>query len=117
MVRALEGSRVDVLAHPSTRLINEREPLDLDMDAVMAAAAAGHVAIEINAQPRRLDLDWLSVKEYRDTVRYVVSTDAHTTGELDFMHLGVSQARRGWCDAAAVLNTRPLDDLLSFFEG
>jgi predicted acyl esterase len=48
--------------------------------------------------------------------RFVVSTDAHTTGELDFMHLGISQARRGWCEASDVLNTRPLEALISFFD-
>jgi len=82
----------------------------------METVAEEDVAIEINAQPERLDLDWASVKEYRDTVSYVVSTDAHTNGELDFMHLGVAQARRGWCEARNVLNVRSLEDLLSFFE-
>jgi len=116
VLRAIEDFPVDVLAHPSNRLLNERDPLDLDMDAVMAAAADAGVAVEINAQPERLDLDWQYVKEYRASVSYVVSTDAHTAGELDFMHLGVAQARRGWCEAAEVLNTRSLVDLRSFFE-
>jgi DNA polymerase (family 10) len=116
VVTALQDFPVDIFAHPSNRLINEREPLDLDMETVMETAAEEDVAIEINAQPERLDLDWASVEEYRDTVWYVVSTDAHTTGELDFMHLGVAQARRGWCEAGNVLNARSLDDLLSFFE-
>ncbi|WP_318570636.1 DNA polymerase/3'-5' exonuclease PolX [Salinigranum marinum] len=116
VVTALQDFPVDIFAHPSNRLINEREPLDLDMETVMETAAEEDVAIEINAQPERLDLDWASVKEYRDTVSYVVSTDAHTTGELDFMHLGVSQARRGWCEAGNVLNARSHDDLLPFFE-
>jgi len=110
--RALEEHPVDILAHPSNRLLNEREPLDLDWDAVTSTAADRGVAIEINAQPARLDLDWSLVKQYRGVVPFVVSTDAHTVGELDYMHLGVSQARRGWCEAADVLNTRPLDDLL-----
>jgi DNA polymerase (family 10) len=113
VVDAFHSYPVDVFAHPTNRLINERGPLDLDMDAVTEAAAAEDVAIEVNAQPSRLDLDWAAVKEYRDAVEYVVSTDAHTTGELDLLHLGVSQARRGWCTADDVLNTRPLDDLLS----
>ena len=117
--RAVEAFRefpIDIFAHPSNRLINERDPLDLDMERVMQTAADENVAIEINAQPERLDLDWASVKEYRETVQYVVSTDAHTTGELDFMHLGIAQARRGWCEASDVLNTRPLEALLSLFE-
>ncbi|WP_435348878.1 helix-hairpin-helix domain-containing protein [Haloarchaeobius sp. HRN-SO-5] len=117
VVRALREFPVDVFAHPTNRLINEREPLDLDLDSVMAVAAEEHVAIEINAQPERLDLDWQAVKEYRDSVQYVVSTDAHTTGELDFVHLGVSQARRGWCEADDVLNTRSVDALTQYFEG
>ncbi len=116
VVNAFTEFPIDIFAHPSNRLINEREPLDLDVDTVMETAAEENVAIEINAQPERLDLDWASVKEYRDTVQYVVSTDAHTTGELDFMHLGVAQARRGWCEATNALNTHSLDDLLSFFE-
>jgi DNA polymerase (family 10) len=116
VVTALQDFPVDIFAHPSNRLINEREPLDLDMETVMETAAEEDIAIEINAQPERLDLDWASAKDYRDTVQYVVSTDAHTTGELDFMHLGVAQARRGWCEANNVLNTRSLDDLLAFFK-
>lgn len=116
LLRVFEDSPVDVFAHPSNRLLNEREPLQLELDALMAKAADERIAIEINAQPARLDLDWASVKEYRDTVEYVVSTDAHTTSELDFMHLGVSQARRGWCEAGDVLNTRALDQLEAYFD-
>ncbi|MFB6102346.1 MAG: helix-hairpin-helix domain-containing protein [Haloplanus sp.] len=115
VVAALRDDPIDILAHPSNRLIHEREPLELEFDAVMEAAAAENVAVEINAQPERLDLDWQSVKEYRGTVDYVVSTDAHAPDELDFAHLGVAQARRGWCAADDVLNTRPLDGLLSAF--
>lgn len=117
VVRTFEESPVDVFAHPSNRLINERDPLDLELGAIMETAAEEGVAIEINAQPERLDLDWAAVKEYRDTVDYVVSTDAHTAGELDFMHLGVAQARRGWCEAATIVNTRPLAELRSAFGG
>ncbi len=115
-VAAIESGDVDVLAHPTNRLINEREPLDLDLDRVVAAAAGAGVAIEINAQPERLDLDWEQVKAYRDEVPFVVSTDAHAVGEFDHLHLGVAQARRGWCEAGDVLNTRPLGDLRSVFE-
>ncbi|WP_321112602.1 DNA polymerase/3'-5' exonuclease PolX [Halorussus salinisoli] len=108
---------IDIFAHPSNRLIHEREPLDLDVEAVVETAAEEGIALEINAQPERLDLDWQNVKEYRDDATYVVSTDAHTTSELDFMHLGVAQARRGWCTTDDVLNTKPLDEIRSLFEG
>ncbi|MEF8831489.1 MAG: helix-hairpin-helix domain-containing protein [Halobacteriales archaeon] len=115
LVAAMESGVLDVLAHPSNRLINEREPLDLDWDAVMATAASEGVAVEINAQPKRLDLDWARVREYRGDVSLVVSTDAHGTPELDYLHLGVSQAQRGWCEPGDVLNTRPVEELLSWF--
>ncbi|MFA9517402.1 DNA polymerase/3'-5' exonuclease PolX [Halopenitus sp. H-Gu1] len=116
VVRALREFPIDILAHPTNRLINERDPLDLEMGTVVETAAAENVAIEINAQPERLDLDWQAVKDYRETVSYVISTDAHTTGELEFMHLGVAQARRGWCETGDILNTRSLETLLSFFD-
>jgi DNA polymerase (family 10) len=116
IVDAFQDFPIDVLAHPSTRLRNEREPLDLDVETVVKTAAEENVALEINAQPERLDLDWSSVKAHRDAARYVVSTDAHTAGELDFMHLGVAQARRGWCGTGDVLNTYSLEELLSTFE-
>ncbi|MEF8839708.1 MAG: helix-hairpin-helix domain-containing protein [Haloarculaceae archaeon] len=111
--RVLEDYPVDVLAHPTNRLLNQREPLDLDVEAVVESAAANDVALEVNAQPERLDLDWQYVKEYRDEVDLVVSTDAHTTGELDFLHLGVSVLRRGWCESGDVLNTLSVADLRS----
>lgn len=115
VVDVIEDYPVDIFAHPQNRIINERAAIDLDLDAVAEAAAANNVAVEINAQPDRLDLDWQSVKTYRDMVRYVVSTDAHTTESLDYMRLGVSQARRGWCEPEHVLNTRSVEGLLEYF--
>jgi len=115
IVDALDTGRVDILAHPTNRLLNERKPLDLSMHAVAEAAAANDVALEINAQPSRLDLDWAALKEQRDRVAYVVSTDAHSTTGQDTMRFGVDQARRGWCEADDVINTRPLHDLLAWF--
>ncbi|MDY6768701.1 MAG: DNA polymerase/3'-5' exonuclease PolX [Candidatus Nanohaloarchaea archaeon] len=106
----------DIWGHPTNRKINERQPVELDLDTVMAKAAEANVAVEINAQPNRLDLDWQHVKEYRETVDFVVSTDAHSPRELDFMRLGVAQARRGWLENGNVLNTLPLETLLDAFD-
>lgn len=85
------------------------------METLMEAAAAGDVAIEISAQPERLDLDWASVKEYRDTVEYVISTDAHTTGEPSSC-ISPSHKRAGGCEANNTLNTRSVDDLWCFLD-
>lgn len=117
LVDVFENYEVDIWAHPLNRKIHEREPLDLDVEKVISKASEENVALEINSHPRRLDLPWDLVKKYRDQVMYVVSTDAHSTVELDYMHLGVAQARRGWLEEEDVLNTRKLDELMEFFSG
>lgn len=115
VLEAFDAAPIDIFAHPTNRLINEREPIELELDAIVEKAADNDIAIEINAQPSRLDLDWSVVKQYRDTVNYVISTDAHTKGELGFMHLGIAQARRGWCEPGNVLNTQSKSDLIDRF--
>ncbi len=114
--KALENYSIDIFAHPLNRMINERKPLDLEMDKIIKKAKEKNVAIEINSQPKRLDLPWNLVKKYRGEVKFVVSTDAHTIGELDYMHLGISQARRGWLESDDVLNTSSLKELKSYFK-
>ncbi len=111
IIEVFENYPVDIFAHPLNRMINKREPQDIDMDRVVKSASENNVALEINSQPLRLDLPWNLVKKYRGDVKFVVSTDAHTTGEMDFMHLGVAQARRGWLEKDEVLNTLPLEKL------
>lgn len=111
IVNALEAEPVDVLAHPTNRSIGSREPNDLDLETVADTAEANDVAIEINAQPDRLDLPWRSVQQIRDRVQFVVNTDAHRLEELHRMRLGVFQARKGWLRPADVFNTRSLGDL------
>ncbi|QKQ98644.1 DNA polymerase/3'-5' exonuclease PolX [Candidatus Nanohaloarchaea archaeon] len=117
LIWVMEDYPVDIIAHPQNRKINEREPLDLDLDRVVEKASEEDVALEINSQPARLDLDWANVKEYRDKVKYVISTDAHSTSEMELLHLGVSQARRGWCEKENIINTENLEDLLDYFRG
>lgn len=111
IVKALKEYPVDILAHPLNRKVSSREPLDVDLDKIVEVAAEENVALEINSQPARLDLPWRDVKEYRDKINYVVSTDAHSPSELEYMHLGVAQARRGWCEQENILNTLPLEKL------
>lgn len=109
IVRALQHPDVDILAHPSGRLIGERSPMELDWDAVFAAALEHGVMLEINAQPTRLDLDEVTARRaIQAGLRVVVSTDAHSAAELGFMRWGVDQARRAWATAADVANTATL---------
>ena len=85
--------------------------MDLDLDRVVETATAQNVALEINGQPERLDLDWQRVKTYRDDASFVVSSDAHGTAQLDYLEYAVWQARRGWLDADRVLNTLSVSEL------
>jgi DNA polymerase (family 10) len=115
VIRALEHPHLDVLGHPTGRLIGERPPYDLDIDAVLEAARRTETAIEINASPDRLDLPDVHVRAARERgVLVAIDTDAHQKAHLAFMPYGVGVARRGWMDAAHVVNAWPLAALLAF---
>jgi DNA polymerase (family 10) len=113
ILSALRHPQVDVLAHPTGRLINRRDPYDLDLDAVLETAVEEGVALELNAHPDRLDLrDTHLMRAAELGARIVISTDAHRTSHLELMRYGVEQARRAWLTPGDVLNTLPLDDFL-----
>ncbi len=112
ILRALEHPAVDILAHPTGRLINKREPMDFDLDAVLSSAAEHRVAVELNAHPDRLDLKDLHLMKARDLgVMIVINTDAHRPEELALMRYGIDQARRAWLEPKHVLNTFPVKKL------
>jgi DNA polymerase (family 10) len=112
VLRAIRHPGVDILAHPTGRLLNRREPFDLDVEAVLEAAATLHVAVELNANPHRLDLSDVHVFRARELgVKVVISTDAHSPRGLANMRFGVDQARRGWLGPGDVLNTLSFEDL------
>jgi DNA polymerase (family X) len=112
LLRAMNSRCFTILAHPSTRLIGERGPCDLDMHALVREARRRGCFLELDAQPERLDLEDIYCQMARDEgVLVSVNSDAHS--RFDFAHLdyGIGQARRGWLEAADVLNTRPLPAL------
>jgi DNA polymerase (family 10) len=112
IVRALAHPHVQILAHPTGRILGQREPYQADFDEILKAAADYGVALEINAQPERLDLDDVQARAAQEAgVALVISTDAHRIEELTCMRYGVDQARRAWCEARHILNTRPLAGL------
>ena len=114
-LNAIHSPHVDIVAHPSGRMIQTRDDLDLDWDAVYEAAARTGTALEMNGSPHRLDL---SVERARRAVAagcvLTVDSDAHHTRELDYVRWGISQARRAWVTAANVVNTRSRADLLAW---
>jgi DNA polymerase (family X) len=115
IVRALANPHVDILGHPTGRLIGSREPYDVDLEAVFAAARAHGKAIEINSSPDRLDLHDTHARRAAELgILLAISTDTHYLSELAHMDLGVGVARRAWLGPAQVLNTRSLPDLLAW---
>jgi DNA polymerase (family X) len=115
IVRALENPHVDVLVHPTGRLLGSREPYDLDLESVFATARRRGKALEINASPDRLDLADVHARRAAELgVPVAVNTDTHYLSNLDNLELGLGVARRAWIGPAQVLNARPLDDLMAW---
>jgi DNA polymerase (family X) len=115
---AIRSPHVDVLAHPSGRMIQTRDDLDLDWDAVFEAAASTGTALEMNGSPHRLDLAAERARRAVETGCVLsIDSDAHRTEELEYVRWGVDQARRAWVEPRDVLNTRPLDELLEWVAG
>ena len=117
-LNAIRNPHVDVIAHPSGRMIQTRDDLDLDWDTVFAESARTGTALEMNGSPHRLDL---SVERARRALAagcvLTIDSDAHKTAELDYVRWGTSQARRAWVEPGHVLNTRSRDELLAWVSG
>jgi DNA polymerase (family X) len=113
LLRAINNPHVDIIAHPTGRIINRRAGADLDMEAVMRAAAERGVLLEINSGPDRLDLDAGNVRRALELgVDLTINSDAHHPDDLAWQRLGALTARRGWAPAERVVNTWPLERLL-----
>ena len=111
LLRAIDCPYVDTIGHPTGRRILRRDPYRFDIDRVFEAAAAAGVAMEINCQVDRLDLDDVHARRARERgVRLVVASDAHSPAALGGLRWGVSVARRAWLEADDVLNTRGVDE-------
>jgi len=112
IVRAVSHPLVHTLNHPHGRLLGARPAYAVDLQQVISAAAAAGCALEVSADPARMDLDGSGARRVREVGgRCTVSSDAHSTLDFANIYLGVGSARRGWLEADHVLNTRSLDDL------
>lgn len=113
MLKAFDNPHVTLLAHPSGRLIGEREPYDVDMLQIIRTAKAKQIYLEVNAHPERLDLIDTHCRMAKDEgVLIAINSDAHSTQEFADLRYGVGQARRGWITRSDALNTRSLRDLM-----
>ncbi len=106
LLNAIRNPHVDLIGHPRGQLINERDPADLDMDAVFAAAKESGIALEINANPHRLDLEASLARRAAEMGIWIaIDTDAHSEADMDNLRYGITTARRAWLTAANVINT------------
>ena len=116
IIKAIENPNVDILAHPTGRLIGKREPYQVDMDKIMDACKANGKVLELNAYPERLDLSDINCRKAKEKgIKIAISTDAHADAHLEWMKFGVATARRGWIEPQDVISTLPVAKLLKFF--
>lgn len=117
LLHAIANPYVSIIGHPTGRILLERAGYELDVEAIIDAAAANGVCIEINAHPSRLDLDWHFVRRARDKgIKIPVNPDAHSLAGLDVMRYGIGIARKAWLRPGDVLNTLDVPALLTFFQ-
>ncbi len=116
LIKAIENEYVDIIAHPTCRIIQKREPIKLDMEKVLEKARDNNVIMEINAYPDRLDLNDINTKKAVDIgVKLSIGTDAHNKEHLQFYEFGVAVARRGWAEKKNVINTYTIKELEKLF--
>jgi DNA polymerase (family 10) len=117
VLNAIRNPHVDIIGHPTGRLIPDREGADLDMDVVLNAAAETGVALEINAHPSRLDLDDVYARRAQELgIPISINTDAHSEADFDMLFYGVATARRAWLTKKDVINTWPKKKLLDWLK-
>jgi len=117
MIRAMDNPYCTILGHPTGRLIQQREPYDVDMEHLVEAARERGCFLELNAQPERLDPPAIYCKMAKEMgLKMAISTDAHSVNDLHLMRFGIDQARRGWLAADDVLNTRSWGKLKKLFK-
>ncbi len=113
IIRAMENPNVDIIFHPTGRIIKRREPYKVDMDKIIKTAKKTKTVLEIDAYPDRLDLKDEHVRKAVDEgVKLAVDSDAHSAGHIKFLEFGIAQARRGWAEKKDVINTRPWEEML-----
>ena len=118
ILTAMDDPRLTILGHPTGRLLLGRDPYPLDMDAILEKAAESGVALELNADPKRLDLDWRYLKRAKELgIPIEIGPDAHSTRGLDCVEIGVGIARKGWLEPGDILNARSADEILAFAAG
>ncbi len=118
LIRAMENPNVDIISHPTGRLVGERDEYKMDFDKVLEIAFKTKTILEINSFPKRLDLNDINIKKAVSCgVKLIINTDLHEKlHHLNYAKFGIAQARRGWAEKKDIINTLPLEKLLKFFQ-
>ena len=117
IIKAMRNPNVDIISHPTGRLIERRDEYQIDFGMILKTAKETGTILEIDSYPDRLDLKDTNIKKAKEAgVKMVINTDSHQLDQLRFMELGISQARRGWAEKKDIINTQPLEKLLKFFK-
>ncbi len=117
IIRAMKNPNVDIISHPTGRLIQKRDEYQIDFEKILKVAKETGTILEINSYPERLDLNDINIKKAKEMgVKMVINTDAHHVDQMRFIEYGIGQARRGWAEKKDIINTLPLEKLLKFFK-
>jgi DNA polymerase (family 10) len=117
VLKALNSGVVNIFAHPTNRVIGYREAIKFDINEVIKCAIKNGVALEINSQPNRLDLNDIYIKRAKDMgAKFAINSDAHSSEAFSFLEYGINQARRGWLEKDDVINTKSFNDLKKFLK-
>lgn len=117
IITAMKNRNVDIISHPTGRLIQKRDEYQIDFDEILKVAKETGTILEINSYPERLDLRDVYIKKAKEAgVKMIINTDAHHINQLHFIGYGISQARRGWAEKKDIINTQSLEYLLEYFK-
>ncbi|MDP2741510.1 MAG: DNA polymerase/3'-5' exonuclease PolX [bacterium] len=117
LIKAMKNKNVDIISHPTGRLIGRRDEYQIDFDKILKTAKETGTILEINSSPERVDLNGFYIRRAKEVgVKMIINTDAHQKEHLEFMEYGISQARRGWAEKEDIINTQQIEELLSYFK-
>jgi len=117
IIRTMRNPNVDIISHPTGRLIQKRDEYEIDFDKILKVAKETGTILEINSYPERLDLNDINIKKAKEMgVKMVINTDAHHVDQMRFIELGIAQARRGWAEKEDIINCWPLEKMLKFLK-
>jgi DNA polymerase (family 10) len=116
IIKAMRNPHVDIIAHPTGRILKKRDSYEVDFDKILKTAKETGTILEINSYPERLDLCDQNIRKAREVgVKMIINTDSHHKDQLRFIEFGVSQARRGWAEKKDIVNTMGTKGILNYF--